>query len=64
MPRPSSLPSLFGGDRDAYRYLPASTAYLPAGTDLVRRLAAAGFTTVERTTLMMGAVQILSGRRA
>jgi demethylmenaquinone methyltransferase/2-methoxy-6-polyprenyl-1,4-benzoquinol methylase len=58
------IAALFGGDRDAYRYLPASTAYLPDGPTLIRRLAAAGFTTVERETLMMGAVQIISGRRA
>lgn len=58
---------LIGGwlaDRDAYRYLPASTAYLPDGATLVARLGAAGFLAVRRETLMLGAVQLLTGTRA
>jgi demethylmenaquinone methyltransferase/2-methoxy-6-polyprenyl-1,4-benzoquinol methylase len=51
------------GDPAAYRYLPASTAYLPAGPALVQELAAAGFTGTERHTMMGGAVQLLTGTR-
>jgi demethylmenaquinone methyltransferase/2-methoxy-6-polyprenyl-1,4-benzoquinol methylase len=49
------------GDAAAYRYLPASTAYLPDGSGLVAMLRQAGFVDVRRTTLTAGAVQILSG---
>ncbi len=52
------------GDRAAYRYLPASTAYLPDGGALVRAVAAAGFTCVERITMMAGAVQLVTADRA
>ena len=51
------------GDAAAYRYLPASTAYLPDGTGLVEMIQRAGFTDVRRTTRTAGAVQILSGTR-
>lgn len=50
-------------DADAYRYLPASTAYLPTGIALATGLAAAGFDGVERTTMTGGAVQLLTGTR-
>jgi demethylmenaquinone methyltransferase/2-methoxy-6-polyprenyl-1,4-benzoquinol methylase len=51
-------------DRDAYAYLPASTAYLPPTAELVLRFAHAGFERVERRTLGMGAAQLLTGTRA
>jgi demethylmenaquinone methyltransferase/2-methoxy-6-polyprenyl-1,4-benzoquinol methylase len=51
-------------DPDAYRYLPASTAYLPPPTELVAMLGAAGFTGTVRTTMMGGSVQLLTGTRA
>ncbi len=51
------------GEVDAYRYLPASTAYMPDGDELVSRLRDAGFESVARTTRMAGAVQLLSGTR-
>lgn len=50
-------------DRDAYRYLPASTAYLPPGAELVTLVEASGFADVRRVTMMGGSVQLLSGRR-
>jgi len=50
-------------DRDAYRYLPESTVYLPPGAELAKRLAEAGFDEVERRPLLLGAAQILTGTR-
>jgi len=44
-------------DADAYRYLPASTVYLPEDADLRARLAKAGFATVRKRALCFGAVQ-------
>ena len=52
------------GDRAAYRYLPASTAYLPDGDALVELLKNAGLTDVRRQTMMAGAVQLLTGTYA
>jgi demethylmenaquinone methyltransferase/2-methoxy-6-polyprenyl-1,4-benzoquinol methylase len=57
---------LIGGalsDPDAYRYLPRSTAYLPPPTELVARLAGAGFKGVDRFRLGAGAAQLLVGTR-
>ena len=57
---------LIGGlvsDRSAYRYLPQSTAYLPAPEVLCAMLASAGFEAVERETLLLGSAQILTGVR-
>jgi len=57
---------LVGGalsDRDAYRYLPRSMAYLPSGADLMELLAAAGFGQVERIALGGGVAQLLVGTR-
>ncbi len=60
-----AVPAIGGlfGDRAAYRYLPASTAYLPDGDGLVALLAAAGLDDVCRRTMMAGAVQLLTGTR-
>ena len=57
---------LVGGmlsDRSAYRYLPASAAYLPADVTLGRMLVGAGFTEVRRIPLGAGAVQLLTATR-
>jgi demethylmenaquinone methyltransferase/2-methoxy-6-polyprenyl-1,4-benzoquinol methylase len=50
-------------DRSAYRYLPQSTAYLPEPEQLCEMLSRAGFTGVERETLLLGSAQILTGVR-
>jgi demethylmenaquinone methyltransferase/2-methoxy-6-polyprenyl-1,4-benzoquinol methylase len=50
-------------DRNAYRYLPASTAYLPPPDELMRLLADAGFVGCRRVQLGMGAAQLLMGTR-
>ena len=57
---------LVGGmlsDRDAYRYLPDSTGYLPPTEELLGLLRSAGFERVERRSLLLGAAQILTGVR-
>jgi demethylmenaquinone methyltransferase / 2-methoxy-6-polyprenyl-1,4-benzoquinol methylase len=57
---------LVGGlisDRRAYRYLPASTAYLPPPDALLGLLASAGFTRTGRIVLGAGAAQLLIGTR-
>jgi demethylmenaquinone methyltransferase/2-methoxy-6-polyprenyl-1,4-benzoquinol methylase len=51
------------GDRDAYRYLPESTSYLPSADALVAMATAAGFTAVDRRLLGAGAAQLLTGTR-
>ncbi|HEU4480548.1 MAG TPA: ubiquinone/menaquinone biosynthesis methyltransferase, partial [Actinomycetota bacterium] len=47
-------------DRDAYRYLPRSTVYLPPTDRLLDMLVAAGFTDVAAEPLGMGAAQLLT----
>jgi demethylmenaquinone methyltransferase / 2-methoxy-6-polyprenyl-1,4-benzoquinol methylase len=57
---------LIGGalsDRDAYRYLPRSMAYLPEPVRLLSMLADAGFAGVERIALGGGVAQLLVGTR-
>ena len=49
------------GDAAAYRYLPASTAYLPAPAALVDLFTDAGLTQVRRVTFTGGAVQLITG---
>jgi demethylmenaquinone methyltransferase/2-methoxy-6-polyprenyl-1,4-benzoquinol methylase len=51
-------------DREAYRSLPASTAWLPSPIELVAMVRDAGFTAVERHSLGGGAAQLLTGTRA
>lgn len=51
-------------DPAAYRYLPKSVAYLPEPAVMVRRLAGAGFTQVERRLLTVGIAQLLTATRA
>ncbi|MGA8521816.1 MAG: ubiquinone/menaquinone biosynthesis methyltransferase [Candidatus Dormiibacterota bacterium] len=50
-------------DRTAYRYLPASTAYLPAPSELLALLTGAGFSQCRRVQLGVGAAQLLIGTR-
>jgi demethylmenaquinone methyltransferase/2-methoxy-6-polyprenyl-1,4-benzoquinol methylase len=50
-------------DAAAYRYLPASTAYLPPPDALARAVATAGFGDVARVTMTGGAVQLITGTR-
>jgi demethylmenaquinone methyltransferase/2-methoxy-6-polyprenyl-1,4-benzoquinol methylase len=57
---------LIGGmlsDRDAYGYLPRSTAYLPPTETLLERLRAAGFEDAAARSMGLGAVQLLTGTR-
>jgi demethylmenaquinone methyltransferase/2-methoxy-6-polyprenyl-1,4-benzoquinol methylase len=58
---------LVGGllsDRDAYRYLPRSVAYLPEGPELVSMLARSGFADASRLSLSTGIAQLLTGTRS
>jgi demethylmenaquinone methyltransferase/2-methoxy-6-polyprenyl-1,4-benzoquinol methylase len=50
-------------DRRAYRYLPASTSYLPAVPDLCEMLGDAGIGAVSHRLLGFGAAQLFTGRR-
>jgi demethylmenaquinone methyltransferase / 2-methoxy-6-polyprenyl-1,4-benzoquinol methylase len=50
-------------DREAYRYLPRSTAYLPPDYELRSLLAGAGFGTVGRRLLHGGLSQLLTATR-
>ena len=57
---------LIGGalsDRDAYRYLPRSMAYLPEPARLLSMLADAGFVGIDRIALGGGVAQLLVGTR-
>ena len=61
------LVPLIGGlisDRKAYRYLPASTAYLPPEDEMLALLRASGLERVEKQRLLLGSAQILHGVRA
>jgi demethylmenaquinone methyltransferase/2-methoxy-6-polyprenyl-1,4-benzoquinol methylase len=58
------LGRLVAHDADAYRYLPKSTAYLPAHHDLERQLARAGFHDARIDTLTGGSVLLLTGTRS
>ena len=51
-------------DRDAYRYLPRSTAYLPAPDELRTLLVEAGFSSVNRRALSGGLSQLITATRA
>ena len=58
---------LVGGllsDKDAYSYLPRSTAYLPPTDRLIEMLEKAGFTGAQVKTFAMGAAQALSATKA
>jgi demethylmenaquinone methyltransferase/2-methoxy-6-polyprenyl-1,4-benzoquinol methylase len=51
-------------DRSAYRYLPASTAYLPPRFELLARLGRAGFERVEHRRFLLGATQLITATRS
>jgi len=48
----------------AYRYLPASVAYLPPAPELLALVSTAGFRSVERRALSGGIAQLLTGTRS
>jgi demethylmenaquinone methyltransferase/2-methoxy-6-polyprenyl-1,4-benzoquinol methylase len=50
-------------DRDAYRYLPESVAYLPSPQEVAGHLRGAGFADVERRRLSGGIAQLILGTR-
>jgi demethylmenaquinone methyltransferase/2-methoxy-6-polyprenyl-1,4-benzoquinol methylase len=50
-------------DRDAYRYLPESTAYLPDADEIFAMLDKAGIQQVAKKSLLLGTAQILTGVR-
>jgi demethylmenaquinone methyltransferase / 2-methoxy-6-polyprenyl-1,4-benzoquinol methylase len=50
-------------DADAYRYLPASVAYLPPPAELVHLVKHSGFPDAERRLLSTGITQLLTGTR-
>jgi demethylmenaquinone methyltransferase / 2-methoxy-6-polyprenyl-1,4-benzoquinol methylase len=51
-------------DRDAYRYLPKSVAYLPPPAEMAAMAGAAGFDAVERRLLSGGITQLITATRA
>lgn len=59
------VPAIGGllSDRDAYRYLPESVAYLPSAAALAADLASAGFVGVERVPLSGGIAQLIVATR-
>jgi len=48
-------------DRQAYAYLPQSTAYLPPAPEMLAMLENAGFRAARRVTRLLGSVQIVTG---
>ena len=57
---------LVGGmlsDRDAYRYLPKSVAYLPSPSRMVSMMSEVGFGAAARRPLSTGIAQLLTGTR-
>ena len=51
-------------DRNAYRYLPRSVAYLPSEEDLLATIASAGFVDVAKERCSGGIAQLLTATRA
>jgi len=58
------LGGLISGDRDAYRYLPASAVYLPPARDMARMLKEAGFQRIRKQRFMLGAAQAIYAERS
>lgn len=54
---------IISGDLKAYRYLPASAAYLPDERELVRMLRRAGFKHIRKKRPMFGAIQSITALR-
>ncbi|MGH9280536.1 MAG: class I SAM-dependent methyltransferase, partial [Acidimicrobiales bacterium] len=50
-------------DRDAYRYLPRSVAYLPPEAELLAMMVAAGFADARQTALSGGIARLITGTR-
>ena len=50
-------------DPSAYRYLPKSVAYLPAGDGMLKMLASVGFGAVDRQMLSGGITQLITATR-
>jgi demethylmenaquinone methyltransferase/2-methoxy-6-polyprenyl-1,4-benzoquinol methylase len=55
---------VLSSDMAAYRYLPASAAYLPAREELLAMLRDVGFTRLGRQSFMLGAAQAVYGVKA
>ena len=51
-------------DRDAYRYLPESAAYLPAADELQAMVCSFGFADVRRHRLSGGIAQLITATRS
>jgi demethylmenaquinone methyltransferase/2-methoxy-6-polyprenyl-1,4-benzoquinol methylase len=60
---PPLLGRLLSGDREAYRYLPASVGTFPSGDDLVDILVRSGLEQVSARRLTGGVVTLYEGRR-
>ena len=60
------VPAIGGwlSDRDAYRYLPESTSYLPPADELRAMLERVGFEGVAKRRFLLGAAQMITARRA
>jgi demethylmenaquinone methyltransferase/2-methoxy-6-polyprenyl-1,4-benzoquinol methylase len=60
------VPAIGGllSDRAAYRYLPASTAYLPSTPELLTLIGTTGFVDVSWRSLGFGAAQLIVARRS
>jgi len=60
------VPAIGGviSDRQAYQYLPQSTAYLPPEADLLGMIEAAGFERVRKCSHMFGAIQSITAVRS
>lgn len=50
-------------DREAYRYLPKSVAYLPPGDEMLAMLRDSGFTRVSRRLMSGGVTQLITATR-
>ena len=50
-------------DREAYRYLPASAAYLPTPDELHAKLEKVGFGEVRKRSHLLGAIQAITAVR-
>ncbi len=59
------VPALGGlvSDREAYRYLPRSTKYLPGYGELFRQLHKAGFSDIHREVLFFGSAQLIYAQK-